>query len=70
MVEDEFAVTLVRVDIEVIDPVSIEKRGAAFDAVHLIALGEQQLCQIRTVLTGYPGDKSFLHGASQLSLLW
>jgi hypothetical protein len=43
VVQNETLILLVRVLVEVIDAVCIEERGAALDAVHLIALGEQQL---------------------------
>ncbi len=40
----------------------VEERRAALDAVHLVALGEQQLGKVRAVLPGDAGDERLLHG--------
>ena len=42
---------------QVLDPVQPLGRGAADHAVDLVALLQQQLGEIRTVLTGDPGDQ-------------
>jgi hypothetical protein len=47
--------------VEVINPVGIEKRGTALNAVNLIALTEQELGKVGTVLTSNPRDQSLLH---------
>src|SRR3712207_3129503 len=47
-----------RVVIDVIDAVRVEQARPAHDAVHLVALGEQKLGQIRAVLPGDAGDQS------------
>ncbi len=52
----------VRVLVDVVDPRGVEQRGAALDAVHLIALFQQKLCQIRSVLSGDAGDECLFHG--------
>ena len=52
---------IVRVAVQVLDPVGIEGRGAAHDAVHLVSLCKQQLGQKRAVLAGDPRYQSSLH---------
>jgi hypothetical protein len=49
----------VRVFIDVVDPLGVEQRGAALDAVHLIALVQQEFSQIAAVLAGDAGDQGF-----------
>jgi hypothetical protein len=56
-VEVEAGVGLVRVLVEMVDPGGVEGRGAALDAVHGVALGQQQLGQIGPVLAGDPRDQ-------------
>ena len=46
--------------IEVVDPPGVERRGPTLDAVHDVALGQQQFGQISAVLAGRTGDKSRL----------
>ena len=53
---------LVGVVVEVIDPVGVEARGAADDAVDLVPLLQQQLGQIGAILTRDPGDQGALLG--------
>jgi hypothetical protein len=63
VVQRETTVLLVRILVEVIDAVGIEQRGATLDAMHLVALVEQELGEIGTVLAGHAGDQcDFLHG--------
>src|SRR5262249_50599455 len=50
-------VALVRIPIQVLDALGGERRSAAHDAVHGVALREQQLGEIRTVLAGHAGDQ-------------
>jgi hypothetical protein len=38
-------------------PLGVEQRGAALDAVHLVALFQQELGQIGAVLAGDAGDQ-------------
>jgi hypothetical protein len=47
---------LVRILVQVVDAVGVEQRGAPLDAVHLVALVEQELGQIGAVLAGDAGD--------------
>ena len=50
VVQEEFDVLDMRIDVEMIDALGIERRRAALDAVHDIALCEQQLGEIGAVL--------------------
>ncbi len=52
----QLALRLVRVLIEVVDPVGVEQGGAALDAVNFITLLQKKLCEIGTVLSGDAGD--------------
>ena len=60
VVQDEARGLLVRILVQVIDAVGVEERGAALDAVHLVALVEQELGEIGAVLAGDAGDQSNL----------
>ena len=55
--QDEIAVADVRILIQVIDAIGIERRRAALDAVDDVALVEQKLRQIGAILAGDSGDK-------------
>jgi len=69
MMEDEPAVGLVRVLVEVVDPLGVEQGGAAFNAVDDVALVQQELGEIRAVLAGDAGDEcGFVHGSISLSV--
>ena len=57
VVQEELDAALVRVAVEVVDPVGVEGRGAADDAVDLVALVEQQLGEVGAVLAGDAGDE-------------
>ena len=57
VVQDEAPVLLVRVLVEVIDAVGIEQGGAALDAMHIVALVEEELGQIGAVLSGDAGNQ-------------
>ena len=46
---------------QVVDTGGVGDGSAADDAVDLIALLQQKLCQIRAVLTGDASDKCFFH---------
>jgi hypothetical protein len=41
----------------VVDALGVEQRGAALDAVHLVALLQQEFRQIGAVLPGDAGDE-------------
>ncbi len=45
--------------VEMVDALGVERAGAADDAVHLVALGEQQFREIGTVLAGDSGNEGF-----------
>jgi len=55
-VQEEVAPGLMGILVEMVDALGIERRGAAFQTVDLISLGQQELRQVRTVLAGNPGD--------------
>ncbi len=57
---------LMPVLVKVIDTIGIERRGPALDAVHLVALAQQELRQIRAILSCYARDQCFLGHASLL----
>ena len=48
---------IVRILVEVVDPVSVEGGGTSDKAVHLIALAEQKLGEVAAVLACDPRDK-------------
>ena len=48
---------LVRVAVEMLDPLGVEAAGAADDAVDGVPLRQQQLGQRRTILPRDPGDQ-------------
>jgi len=73
VVKEEASAEYMRVVVEVVDPLGIERGGAADDAVNLIALGEEEFCQVGPILPGDAGDQCFFHaiilaGAERLSL--
>ena len=47
----------VRVVVEVVDAIGVEEAGPALDAVHDVALVEQELGQVGAVLPGDAGDE-------------
>jgi len=61
VVQDEAAIRLVRVLVEMVDAVRVEQGRAPLDAVYLIALLQQQLREIGPVLSGHAGDQCLLH---------
>ena len=54
----------VGVAVKVVNPGGVEGRGAAFDAVDLISLAEEEFGQVGTVLTGDAGDQGFFHDSA------
>jgi hypothetical protein len=60
VVQDHPPIRIVRVAVQVIDPVGVEQRRTAFHAVHLVALRQQQLREIRAVLARDPRDQRTL----------
>jgi len=63
VVQEQPRAGLVRVDVEVIDPVRVEGAGATDDAVDLVALLEQELREVRAVLASDAGDQCTTHRA-------
>ena len=57
VVHEEAHAGLVRVVVEMVDAVGVEQAGAALDAVHHVALLEQELGQVGAVLPGDAGDE-------------
>src|SRR5262245_14285704 len=51
---------LVRVLVDVVNAFGVERAGAAYDAIHVIALAEQQLGQIASILAGDACYQRFL----------
>ena len=62
VVQGETPVLDMRILIQMIDTVGIEQRTAALDAVHVVALVEQEFGEIGAVLAGDAGDEcDFIH---------
>jgi hypothetical protein len=57
VVQKEMPVGHVRIAAQVIYPIGVEQRRAAFNAVHIVALGQQQVGQVRAVLSCYTGNQ-------------
>ena len=57
VMEHQARVTLVGILVEVIDPAGVEAARAPLDAMHLIALLQQQLRQVAAVLPRDAGDQ-------------
>ena len=53
------ASAFVRIGVEVIYPLSIESRRTTDQPMHLIALAQEQLCQIGAVLASDSGDERY-----------
>ena len=64
VVHGEAQILLVRILIEMVDTAGVEGRRAALDAVHHVALLQQEFRQIGAVLAGDPGHEryTFRHG--------
>jgi hypothetical protein len=59
VVQHEAWIFLVRVLIEMIDTVGIERRGAALDAVDRVAFAEQELGKVTAVLASGAGYERY-----------
>ena len=57
----------VGVTLQMGDALTVINGGAADNAVDIVALLKQKLCQIAAVLTGNTGDQCFFHNAVSLS---
>jgi len=66
IVQPERHALLVRIVIEMIDTLGVERRGATLDAVDVVALADQELGEIGAVLAGHPGDERDLAGHAPL----
>jgi hypothetical protein len=58
--KNEVRIGVVRVLIDVVDPIRVEQRGTPFDAVNLIAFSEKKLGEVRSVLAGNSCNQSSL----------
>jgi hypothetical protein len=56
-VQDEVALGLMRVLVEMVDPLGVKRRGAALQAVDFISFRQQEFGQVRSVLSGNSGDQ-------------
>ncbi len=54
-------ILLMGILIEVIDPGGIEAAGPALDAMHLVALLQKKLSQIRAILASDASNQSYFH---------
>jgi hypothetical protein len=52
----EAAALIMRVLVEMIDPIRVEKGRAAFDSMDFVSLGEKQLGKIGSILPRDSGD--------------
>ena len=50
--EDETPIFHVRVRVEMVDPLRVEKGSAALDPVNRVSLLDQEICQISSILAG------------------
>ena len=66
VVQGQPAGRLVRVLVDVVDALGVERGRAADQPVHLVALREQQLGEVRAVLAGDAGDQSGLGHAESV----
>jgi hypothetical protein len=60
VVQEQLDAALVRILVQVIDAIGVERRRAPLDAVNLVALPEQELRKIRTVLAGNSSNQRLL----------
>src|SRR6185503_3969882 len=64
VVQDEARLLGVRILVDAVDALGVEARGAALDAVHLVALPEQEFGEVGAVLAGDAGRQcGFFHGS-------
>jgi hypothetical protein len=67
VVHEQLHAALVRIAVEMVDPVGVEARRAADDPVDLVALLEQLLGEVRPVLAADPRDHRLLHARQTLA---
>ena len=58
-----------RVLVDVVDPLGVEQRGPAFDAVDFIAFFEEEFREIGSVLSGDAGDEGAFHGCKMFKVV-
>src|SRR5258708_14563010 len=57
VMQNEIAIGYMRILIEMVDPVGIEQRGTALDAMDDVAFAQQKLREVGAVLAGDTGDQ-------------
>ena len=70
VVQRQAWIQLVRILIEVINPGGVEAAGPALNAMHGVALLQQQLRQVAAVLAGDAGDQGVFAVAHGLHSRW
>jgi len=55
--QDELALALMRILVEMVYALGVKRGSAAFQAVNFITLREKEFRQVRSVLSGNPGDQ-------------
>ena len=68
--QNEVLVLHVRVFVDVVHALRVERGSAALDAVNLVALGKKKLRQVRAVLARDAGDEGFLNQGSRVRAEW
>ena len=58
IVQGQLRAGFIEFAIQMVDAFGVERGGAALEAMHLVALGQQQLGKVRPVLAGDAGDQS------------
>jgi len=61
MMEKEVFIRIMRILIEMIDSLGIEKGRSSLDSVYLVSLGQKEFCEIGSILSGYSGYNCFFH---------
>jgi hypothetical protein len=56
VVQEEPHYFLVRILIEMVNPVGVEKRRAPLEAMHLVTLFQKEFSEIGAILSGDAGD--------------
>ena len=69
VMKNEVTVFLVRVCIEVINPIGVDQRSPTLDAVNFVTLFEKKFREIRAILAGDTCDKGFLQSVVLLECL-
>jgi len=67
IVQEEPAGTVMRALVEMIDPVSIERRCAALDTVNFVTFPQEKLGEVGTVLSGDSRNECAFHVVSDAS---